>query len=138
MTEPGLIQLVQFIAYPPPKVWEALTRPELHAKWWAAGDVQPIVGHRFTLDMGPWGQRPCEIISVEPERLLSYSFAPGTLNTTITWRLHPEGVGTQLSLEHKGFDLDSPVGKTAFDGMGGGWPKVLAQIAPALDASAGA
>ena len=72
---------------------------------------------------------------MEPERLLSYSFAPGTLDTTITWRLEPEGLGTRLHLEHSGFDLDSPLGKAAFDGMGGGWPKVLERIAPAIESS---
>jgi uncharacterized protein YndB with AHSA1/START domain len=136
MIEPGLIQLTQFIEHPPAKVWEALTDPTLHAKWWAAGDVRPVVGHHFTLDMGPWGQQPCEVLAVEPERLLAYSFAPGTLNTTLTWRLEPEGDGTRLWLEHRGFDLDSPLGKTAFQGMEAGWPNVLARIAPALSASA--
>jgi uncharacterized protein YndB with AHSA1/START domain len=126
--EPGLIQLTQFIPHPPDAVWAALTNPMLHAKWWAAGDVSPVVGHRFTLDMGPWGQQPCEVLAVEHEKLLSYSFAPGTLNTTITWRLHAEGDGTRLSLEHKGFDLDSPLGKAAFHGMGSGWPKVVARV----------
>jgi len=132
MIEPGLIKLTQFIPHPPAKVWSALTDPGLHAKWWAAGDVRPIVGHRFTLDMGPWGQQPCEVLAVEPEKLLSYSFAPGTLNTTITWRLQAEGRGTRLSLEHKGFDLDSPLGKNAFHGMGNGWPNVLSRMESAL------
>lgn len=91
MIESGFIQLTQFIPHPPGKVWAALTDPALHAKWWAAGDVRPVVGHRFTLDMGPWGQQPCEVLAVEHEKLLSYSFAPGTLNTTITWRLQAEG-----------------------------------------------
>src|SRR5215471_7444458 len=102
MTEPGLIQLTRFIPHPPVKVWAALTDPEIHAQWWAAGDVRAVLGHRFTLDMGPWGLQPCEVIAVEPERLLSYSFAPGTLDTTITWRLAAEGEGTRLSLEHRG------------------------------------
>lgn len=53
MIKPGIIQLEQFIEHPPSKVWKALTDPALHAKWWAAGDVKPVVGHRFTLDMGP-------------------------------------------------------------------------------------
>lgn len=128
MTEPGTIHLNQYIPYPPAKVWAALTEPELLAKWWAAGDVRPVVGHRFTLDMGQWGQQACEVLAVEPERLLRYSFAPGTLNTTLTWRLEPEGDGTCLTLEHKGFDLDSPLGKFAFHGMRGGWPAVLARI----------
>lgn len=136
MTEPGVIQLVEFINHPPAKVWAALTDPELHARWWAAGDVRAVVGHQFTLDMGQWGQQRCEVLAVETERLLSCSFAPGTLNTTITWRLSPEGSGTRLSLEHRGFDLDSPLGKAAFQGMSGGWPAVLARISPALSASA--
>ena len=59
---------------------------------------------------GRFGKQPCEVIAAEPEKLLAYSFAPGTLNTTITWRLQPEGSGTRLFLEHKGFDLDSPLG----------------------------
>jgi uncharacterized protein YndB with AHSA1/START domain len=135
MTKPGIVSLEEFIAHPPAKVWKALTDPALHAKWWASGDVRPVVGHRFTLDMGGrFGKQPCEVIAVEPERLLSYSFAPGTLNTTITWRLQAEGDGTRLVLEHKGFDLDSPLGKAAFEGMGGGWPKILKAIAPVLAA----
>src|SRR5690349_11252152 len=99
MTEPGLIQITQFIDHPPARVWAALTDPALHAKWWAAGDVRPVAGHRFTLDMGQWGSQPCEVLAAETERLLSYSFAPETLKTAITWRLAPEGRGTRLSLE---------------------------------------
>jgi hypothetical protein len=57
MTERGVIRLSQFINHPPAKVWKALTDPEIHAKWWAAGDVKAVVGHRFTLDKGPWGQQ---------------------------------------------------------------------------------
>jgi hypothetical protein len=44
-------------------------------------------------------------------------------------RLEPEGSGTRLFLEHAGFDLDSPMGKAAFEGMGYGWPSVLKQLA---------
>jgi uncharacterized protein YndB with AHSA1/START domain len=130
--EPGLIQLTQFIPHPPERVWAALTDPRLLAKWWAAGDVRPVVGHRFTLDMGQWGKQPCEVIAVEPGKLLAYTFAPGTLDTTISWTLEPEGDGTRLSLQHKGFDLESPMGKAAFQGMRAGWPAVLARIDPAL------
>lgn len=132
MIEPGLIQLTEFIPHPPARVWAALTDPAIHAKWWAAGDVCAVVGHRFTLDMGQWGLQPCEVLAVEPERLLSYSFAPGTLHTTITWHMKAEGSGTRLSLEHRGFDLDSPMGKAAFQGMGDGWPSVIARIGSVL------
>lgn len=132
MNPPAVIQLDHVYAHPPSAVWKALTDPALHAKWWAAGDVRPIVGHRFTLDMGPWGQQPCEVLAVEPERLLQYRFATGTLDTTLTWRLAPEGTGTRLTLVHEGFNLDSPMGRRAFEGMKPGWPGVLARLGAAL------
>ena len=111
-----------------------LTDPALHAKWWAAGDVRPVVGHAFTLDMGPWGHQRCEVLAVEPERLFSYSFAPETLGTVITWRLEPEGEGTRLTLEHSGFDVSSPMGRMAFEGMGQGWPGLMARVEGAVGA----
>ncbi|NNC16398.1 SRPBCC domain-containing protein [Corallococcus exiguus] len=134
MNPPAVIQLDHVYAHPPSAVWKALTDPALHAKWWAAGDVRPVVGHRFTLDMGAWGQQPCEVLAVEPERLLQYRFATGTLDTTLTWRLAPEGTGTRLTLVHEGFNLDSPMGRRAFEGMKPGWPGVLARLGTALGA----
>jgi uncharacterized protein YndB with AHSA1/START domain len=119
------IECDQFIARPPAAVWRALTEPELLASWWAPGDIKPIVGHRFTMDMGEWGQQPCEVLEVEPERLLSYTFAEGVLDTTITWRLEAEGSGTRLFLVHDGFEP----GSRALEGMGNGWPGILAHLA---------
>jgi len=71
MTETTVITCDQFLTHSPPDVWRALTDPELLARWWAPGDVRPVVGHRFTLDMGKWGQQPCEVTAVEPGRLIS-------------------------------------------------------------------
>ncbi len=134
MTAPAAIQLTRTLPHPPAKVWAALTDPAIHAQWWAAGDVRPVVGHRFTLDMGRWGMQPCEVLVAEDARRLAYAFAPGVLNTVITWTLVPEGDGTRLSLEHAGFDPDSPMGKTAFEGMRAGWPMVIDRLAAVLAA----
>jgi uncharacterized protein YndB with AHSA1/START domain len=123
----------QYVAHPPAAVWRALTDPDLVARWWAFGEVKPVVGHRFTLHMGNWGTQPCEVTAVEPERYLEYHFAEGVLDTTISWRLEGEGEGTRLYLEHTGFDLDSPLGRQAFAGMGNGWPHVLNRVEGALD-----
>jgi len=128
------IECDQFIARPPAAVWRALTEPDQLAAWWAPGDIKPIVGHRFTMDMAEWGHQPCEVLEVEPERLLRYTFAEGNLDTVITWRLVPEGRGTRLLLEHAGFDLDSPLGRAALDGMGKGWPHVLDRLDTVLAA----
>ncbi|MEW2418455.1 SRPBCC domain-containing protein [Streptomyces sp. NPDC046866] len=136
MSENNTITCEKFLPHPPAAVWQALTDPGLHARWWAAGDVKPVVGHRFTLDMGNFGHQPCEVTEVEAERLLAYRFAEGTLDTTITWTLHPEGTGTRLVLTHAGFDLDSPLGRQAYEGMGRGWPHVLDNLAATLAGSA--
>ncbi|MFF0433909.1 SRPBCC domain-containing protein [Streptomyces sp. NPDC004327] len=132
------IHCAKFLAHPPAAVWAALTEPGLHVRWWAAGDVKPVVGHRFTLDMGDFGVQPCEVTEVEDERLFTYRFAEGTLDTTITWRLEPEGTGTRLFLTHAGFDLDSPLGRQAFAGMTAGWPHVIDRLVPLLDEESGA
>jgi len=125
----------EFIPHPPETVWRALTEPELLARWWAPGDVRAEVGHTFSLDMGPWGRQSCRVLEVQEGRLLRYSFGEGVLDSTVTWRLAPEGSGTRLFLTHDGFDLDSPVGGQAYDGMGNGWPTVLSRITPALTAA---
>jgi uncharacterized protein YndB with AHSA1/START domain len=129
MSKPATIQLDHWYPHPPAKVWKALTTPEWHAKWWAAGDVKPVVGHRFKLDMGQWGQQPCEVLAVEPEKLFRFRFS---VSWTITWKLEAEGEGTRLRLIHDGFDLDRPMDRQAYEGMGQGWPHVLAGMEEAL------
>ncbi|WP_314172620.1 SRPBCC family protein [Streptomyces winkii] len=136
MTENNTITCEKFLPHPPSAVWKALTDPDLHARWWAAGDVKPVAGHRFSLDMGKFGSQPCEVTEVDDERLLAYRFAEGSLDTTITWTLHPEGHGTRLVLTHAGFDLDSPMGRQAYDGMGKGWPGLLKRLGTVLGEAA--
>jgi uncharacterized protein YndB with AHSA1/START domain len=133
MKKAAVIELEHYYAHPLSAVWKALTDPELHALWWAAGNVQAVVGHRFELDMGQWGKQPCEVIKVEHERLLRYRFAAGTLDTIITWQLLPEGPGTRLKLTHEGFNLDSPIGRKALEGMKPGWPTVLMRLKALLE-----
>jgi uncharacterized protein YndB with AHSA1/START domain len=132
MNQPALIQVDHWFPHPPAAVWKALTDPALHARWWAAGDVKPVVGHRFELDMGKWGKQPCEVLRAEPERLLKYRFGIGSIDTTITWSLSAENAGTRLRMTQEGFDMDSPLGRMAYEGMKEGWPKVVANLAAAL------
>lgn len=130
------IRVSEVLPHPLGRVWGALTEPAQSARWWACGDVRPVVGHRFTMDMGAWGQQPCEVLAVQPMRLFSYAFAPDTLHTAITWRLDAEGVGTRLTLEHAGFDLDDAAALRAYEGMGKGWPGLLGRLDDFLSATA--
>jgi len=127
MTE-KTITLERHIPHPTEAVWAALTTPELLARWWAPGDIKPAVGHRFTMDMGPWGQQQCEVLAVESGTSISFLFSAGQLDTTVTWRLEAVEDGTVLHFEHAGFRLDTPLGQKAFEGMGNGWPGLLSRI----------
>lgn len=129
------IHVDQFLARPPATVWRALTEPELLARWWVSGDIRPVVGHAFLLDMPGWGQVPCAVLDVEPERRLAFTFGE---RWTLTWRLVPEGTGTRLFLDHTGFDLDDPMDRSALGNMGPGWrDEILPRLADALDALPG-
>jgi uncharacterized protein YndB with AHSA1/START domain len=133
MKDEAVIRAEHVYRHSPQIVWKALTDPTLHARWWAYGDVRPVVGHRFELDMGKWGKQPCEVTEVIPERLLRYRFSTGGLNTILTWELTAIEGGTLLRLTHEGFDLDSPMGRLALEGMKPGWPRMLERLSRVLD-----
>ena len=61
------------IAYPPEKIWRALTQPHLIAEWLMKNDFAPKVDHRFKFS-GDWGSVDCQVLTVEPNRSLSYSW----------------------------------------------------------------
>lgn len=99
-------------------------------------DIKPVLGHWFELLADPvpaagfaGGPVACEVLAVEPERLLSISWGP---EWTVTWRLVPEGDGTRLFLSHEGFDPDDDFQRMSRRIMGGGWrtgvPKALARV----------
>ncbi|WP_309237248.1 SRPBCC domain-containing protein [Actinomadura sp. BRA 177] len=133
--ERASIEVDEFLPHPPAKVWRALTDPDLLARWLMPNDFKPAVGHRFTFaaqpipNIGFDGTIECQVLTLDEGRLLRISWAGGGLDTTVTWRLVPEGHGTRLFIEHAGFDMDDPVNAFAFRGMGSGW---RTRIFPAL------
>ena len=125
------ITVDQFIGRPPERVWEAITTPEGLAAWWVPGNIAPVVGHRFLLEMPGWGNVSCEVVEVDEPHRLAYTFGDWTL----TWILVAEGAGTRVLLEHTGFDLDRPADRFAFENMGPGWrddvlPRLAALVEP--------
>lgn len=131
MSDPTSIEIDQFLAHPPARVWRALTDPDLQARWMKMGDdFRAEVGHRFAIDMGQWGTTRCEVLAVEAERLLSVSWVNPPLDTTVTWRLEAEGTGTRIFLCHAGFDPDDPIQRMAVEGMGQGWGDAVRTALP--------
>ena len=137
--DPRTIRVDQFLAHPPARVWHALTDPDLLAAWLMPNDFRPVLGHQFTFrthprpDAGVDGIVHCQVLDLDPERLLRISWRGGRLDTTVTWTLIPEGRGTRLFLEHDGFDPDDPIQDSARRILGSGWRSgVLTALQAAL------
>jgi len=138
------IRVDEFLPHPPARVWRALTDPDRLARWLMPNDFAPVVGHRFTFRTEPVpgtsfdGVVRCQVLDVLPERLLRISWASSNgLDTTVTWRLEPEGAGTRLFLDHEGFDPDRPEDQLARKIMDGGWrSNVLRALRAELDTTA--
>jgi uncharacterized protein YndB with AHSA1/START domain len=147
VTGTDAIAVDQYLPHPPGRVWRALTDPDLLARWLMPNDFAPVVGHRFTFHTTPRpadgfdGVVHCEVLDLEPERLLRLAWRGGRLDTTVTWTLRAEGRGTRLLLEHAGFDPDDPFQRQAYTIMGGGWRsgvlRALARELSAMDGQAG-
>jgi uncharacterized protein YndB with AHSA1/START domain len=134
----GSIVVEYDLAHSPAKVWRALTDSKLVASWLMPNDLEPVLGHRFTFRAQPipgWdGICHCEVLAVEPERLLRYTWRGGSgdtpnygsrLDTVVTWTLTPTASGgTLLKLVHSGF---TPKNVYAFEMMSKGWRGKIAE-----------
>lgn len=119
------------IPHPPEKIWRALTQPHLIAEWLMKNDFAPTVGHRFNL-RGEWGGvLDCEVLAIEPNRTLSYTWnfthddPAFALQSVVTFTLTPAGTGTLLRMEQVGFRPDQ---KQAFGGAKAGWQQFFAKL----------
>src|SRR2546429_5610763 len=102
-TETRSVVVEREIAHPPEKIWRALTQPHLMEEWLMKNDFKPVVGHRFNLRRNP---RPdlsivvdCQVLEVEPNRTLSYTWAAFDLESVVTLTLTPTRTGTHLRVE---------------------------------------
>jgi uncharacterized protein YndB with AHSA1/START domain len=112
------------IAFPPEKLWRALTQPHLIEEWLMKNDFAPVPDHRFSL-RADWGAVDCKVLEIEPQRKLSYTWAAMGLDSVVTWTLTPTGTGTHLRMEQSGFRQDQ---QQAYQGAQYGWPKFMAAL----------
>ena len=124
------------IPHPAEKIWRALTQPHLIQAWLMKNDFKPDVGHRFNL-RGDWGGvLDCEVLAVEPNRTLSYTWdfkhddAAYALKSVVTFTLTPTRAGTHLRMEQSGFRPDQ---KQALGGAKAGWQKFLTKLEEVLE-----
>jgi uncharacterized protein YndB with AHSA1/START domain len=129
VTETRSVIVEREIPYPPEKIWRALTQPHLIEEWLMKfNDFKPVVDHRFQL-RADWGAVDCQVVSVEPNKTLSYTWAAMGLDSVVTWTLTPTSTGTHLRMEHAGFRPDQ---SQAYHGAKHGWQLFFASLDKAL------
>jgi uncharacterized protein YndB with AHSA1/START domain len=116
------------LPYPPEKLWRALTQPHLIEEWLMKNDFKPVVDHRFTLS-ADWGSVDCQVLEVEPNKTLVYSWTAYGQETLVTMTLTPTAAGTQLRMEQSGFPANRPQN---FEGAKHGWARFLGNLEQVL------
>lgn len=119
------------IPFPPEKLWRALTQPHLIEEWLMKNDFNPVVGHQFKL-RGEWGGvLDCEVLAIEPNKTLSYTWnfahedPAFNMQSVVTFTLTPTRTGTHLRVEQVGFRPDQ---KQAYGGAKAGWAQFLGKL----------
>ena len=131
MTETLSVAVERDIPFPPEKIWRALTQPHLIQEWLMKNDFAPVIGHQFKL-RGDWGGvLDCEVLAIEPNKSLSYTWNHAhsdtafNLQSVVTFTLTPTRAGTLLRVEQAGF---KPEQKQAYGGAKLGWKQFLEKL----------
>ena len=130
-TETRAVVVEREFPFPPEKLWHALTQPHLIADWLMQNDFAPVIGHKFNL-RGEWGGvLDCEVLAIEPNKCLSYTWnhahddAAFNLASVVTFTLTPTAAGTHLRMEQAGFKPDQ---NQAYGGAKFGWQKFFGNL----------
>jgi uncharacterized protein YndB with AHSA1/START domain len=132
MTDPAptrTLVIEREMAHPPEKIWRALTEGQLIEEWLLKNDFQPVVGHRFSFrrePVGNWnGVIVCEVLVVELNSRLSYSWGAMGMETVVAWTLTATEGGTRLRMEQSGFGPDR---EANYKGAKYGWKNFIDKL----------
>jgi uncharacterized protein YndB with AHSA1/START domain len=129
MTTTRSLVIEKEMPHPLEKVWRALTQGPLIKEWLMDNDLQPVVGHRFKFRSTPvpkWdGIIDSEVLVVEPNKKLSYSWNTLGVETVVVWTLTTTSGGTLLRMEQSGFGSDQDAN---YKGANYGWKKFIGNL----------
>lgn len=85
------------------KVWEAVATSEGLSAWFMPNDLQPVEGHEFHLQAGPFGQSPCTVTQVDPPHRLSFRWGK---DWSLTFELAAKEGITECTVIHGGWSAN--------------------------------
>jgi uncharacterized protein YndB with AHSA1/START domain len=132
-----------FFTHPVATVWDYLTKSELMAQWLMKNDFEPVLGHEFQFSTGGKpnpnfdGIFYCKVLEIVPFKKLVYSWncGPGkgqiNLESVVTWELEPRENGTEVFLDHRGFERAENL--DMYHGLMHGWLEKFQKIEKLLN-----
>jgi uncharacterized protein YndB with AHSA1/START domain len=119
------------------KVWEAVATADGIAAWFMPNNFEPIEGHEFTINAGPFGQSPCKVTELDPPNRLSFKWGK---DWTLTFELAEQGEQTAFTLIHGGWNTDTATEfgephEVVRDRMEQGWGGITQKLAGYVDGS---
>ena len=126
MTTTRSLVIEKELPHPAQKIWRALTQGALIKEWLMDNDFQPEVGHKFKFRSTPmpnWnGVIDSQVLVVEPDKKLSYSWNSMGLESVVVWTLVETSGGTLVRMEQSGFRPDQ---EANYQGANYGWQKFI-------------
>jgi uncharacterized protein YndB with AHSA1/START domain len=126
MTTTRSLVIEKELPHPVEKIWRALTQGALIKEWLMDNDFQAVVGHKFNFRSTPmpkWdGVIDSQVLIIEPNKKLSYSWNSLGLETVVVWTLVPTKGGTLVRMEQSGFRPDQ---EANYQGANYGWQKFI-------------
>ncbi|MCM3785414.1 SRPBCC domain-containing protein [Neobacillus mesonae] len=124
------IQKTIVIDAPIEKVWGIVATADGIAAWFMPNDFEPVLGHEFHLQAGPWGKSLCKVTELDPPHRLRFEWDKDWI---ITFELIEKDGQTEFTLTHGGWRVDE---KTSFgeehsvvrERMSGGWTGILGKL----------
>lgn len=118
------------------KVWNAVATSDGIAAWFMPNDFEPVEGHQFHLEAGPFGKSPCKVTVIDPPNRLSFNWGK---DWTLTFELAEQGDNTEFTLIHGGWSAE---GLTEFgqphmdvrEKMNGGWTGLVQKLRAQVEA----
>jgi len=121
VTAPRTVRIERLLPGPIERVWDYLVDSEKRGTWLARGELEPRVGGRVEhvfrhadlsdaddpppakyADMGPEHRMEGRVVSIEPPRLLAYTWTEEAgQESEVTFELEPRGAAVQLVLTHR-------------------------------------
>jgi uncharacterized protein YndB with AHSA1/START domain len=130
------VRMSVHIEAPPDRVWALVSTPEGVRQWFTRQTFEPRPGGRLEMhvDYGVPTTITGRVTVFEPMERLAFTWheheegrEPWPLDTLVTLTLAPNGTGTQVTLEHSGFEaLPAAIAMQEYEGHVTGWQRANA------------